>query len=252
MIERLIKDKIRVQQHGEVFTPKSTVNEMLNMDGLKENIEDIRKKILEPSVGEGVFLVEILKRRLKNILNLSVDITEYENLSLLALTSLYGIELLDDNVKKCVMNIYICFGSFYEKALKKYNKRRKQKVLDSARTIISANIVQGNFLTKKTSTKKAIIFSEWKEIQNTKNRKNIKVIRTEYSLDEIYNDKVNTDGNIIDSQNEKKEKIHQMHLFEYGDHKIEDNFSNEFIVKYKYIECNITDTYKEEMEEYGG
>ncbi|MBF0714754.1 methylase [Gemelliphila palaticanis] len=250
--ERLIKNKKRVQQHGEVFTPISTVNEMLDMEGLKENIEDVRKKILEPSVGEGVFLVEILKRRLKNVLNLSSNISEYENLSLLSLTTLYGIELLEDNAQKCVMNIYICFYNFYEKALKKYDKRKKNKVLDSARTIISANIAQGNFLTKKTNNEKPIVFSEWKEINNKNNRKNIRIIRTEYTLDEIYNSEVNSKGNIIERQIKKTEEFHQMSFFEYLDQEVEDNFNNEIIVKCKYIECNITDTYKEEMEEYDG
>ena len=160
--EKFIKNKKRVQQHGEVFTPISTVNKMLDQDGLKEKIVDIRCTVLEPAAGEGVFLVELLKRRLKYLLNSTSSMSEYENLSLLSLSTIYGIELLEDNTQKCVINIYMCYFAYYEKALKKYEKKVKKKVLDSAKTIISANIAQGNFLTKKTINNKPIVFSDLK------------------------------------------------------------------------------------------
>ena len=48
MVEKLIKSKKRVQQHGEVFTPTKIVNDMLNLEGLREKVEeDIRGMVLE-------------------------------------------------------------------------------------------------------------------------------------------------------------------------------------------------------------
>ena len=47
MVEKLIKSKKRVQQHGEVFTPTKIVNDMLNLEGLREKVEDIRGMALE-------------------------------------------------------------------------------------------------------------------------------------------------------------------------------------------------------------
>ena len=38
MTEKLIKSKIRVKKHGEVFTPKSIVNLMLNQPEIQEKL----------------------------------------------------------------------------------------------------------------------------------------------------------------------------------------------------------------------
>ena len=57
------RSKRRIDKTGEVFTPVGLVQEML--DNLPEIFfKDPLKTICEPSVGEGIFLVEILKRRI--------------------------------------------------------------------------------------------------------------------------------------------------------------------------------------------
>lgn len=165
--EKLIKTKDRVKKHGEVFTPVKIVNDMLNLEGLKEKIEDIRTTILEPSVGEGVFLTEILKRRFNKILNESSNILEFENNALISLSTIYGIELLEDNVKKCRINIYKCFFYYYNKAICKFNSKIKDVVLDNAKKIICLNIIQGNFLTKKNNDNKLIVLTKWNNIDDT-------------------------------------------------------------------------------------
>ena len=62
--EVLIKSKKRVQQHGEVFTPKEVVDAMVTLPGLKDFITQVSTTVLEPFVGEGAFLINILERRL--------------------------------------------------------------------------------------------------------------------------------------------------------------------------------------------
>ncbi|MBS5794571.1 MAG: hypothetical protein KIC92_07445 [Clostridiales bacterium] len=246
--EKLIKTRNRVRQHGEVFTPVKTVNEILNMEGLKEKIEDIRATILEPAVGEGIFLVEILKRRFANLLKKSSNIVEFENNALISLSTIYGIELLEDNVKKCGINIYECFYYYYNKAIYRFDSKPKKKVLSSAKTIISSNIVQGNFLTRKTANNKPIILSEWKEVNNTTNEKNIKVIRTEYTLEEIFDEKENELGNVFSNFREVKKEVKQLSLFEEILDLDEEKEKNDIF--YKYVECSICNVYKEEMEKY--
>lgn len=246
--EKLIKTRSRVRQHGEVFTPIKTVNEMLNLEGLKEKIEDIRATILEPAVGEGVFLVEILKRRFNEILKISCTLLEFENNSLIALTTVYGIELLEDNVKKCGINIYECFFHYYNKAISKFSSKMKKKVLASAKTIISANIVQGNFLTRKNNNNKPIILSEWKEVISKNNRKNIRIIRTEYTLDEIFDEKENELGNVFSDLRETVKEVKQLSLFEETLDLYGGNSKNSIF--YKYVECDICNIYNEEMEQY--
>ena len=51
----LIKSKLRVQKHGEVFTPQWVVDKMLSIPGIKEKAENIFATFLEPSAGEGEF-----------------------------------------------------------------------------------------------------------------------------------------------------------------------------------------------------
>src|SRR5690625_8051956 len=106
-MEEISKCKRRVQKHGEVFTPKRIVNKMLNIPGVKEACESLTKTFLEPSAGEGAFLTAILERKLTKVTETyNADLKQFENHSLLALTTLYGVELLEDNVQTCVMNMF--------------------------------------------------------------------------------------------------------------------------------------------------
>jgi type I restriction-modification system DNA methylase subunit len=92
--EVLIKSKKRVQQHGEVFTPREIVDAMVTLPGLKDSIVQVSTTVLEPSVGEGAFLINILERRLQALASqYSEDLVRFENHALLAISSLYGIEL---------------------------------------------------------------------------------------------------------------------------------------------------------------
>lgn len=104
-----IKSKERVQQHGEVFTPDSIVNDMLDLvdnelyaamdkEGLSE--EDKARKyientVLEPSCGDGQFLIRILYRKLEAVKKLPVE--ERELAIVKAFCSIYGVDIQKDN-----------------------------------------------------------------------------------------------------------------------------------------------------------
>lgn len=60
-----------------------------------------------------IFLVEILKRKMKVALEQSKNIAKFEDNCLLALSSLYGIELMEDNIGMLVMNVLQEFISDY-------------------------------------------------------------------------------------------------------------------------------------------
>lgn len=242
--EVIIKSKKRVQTHGEVFTPKWVIEQMLDQPGIKEACENIEATFLEPSVGEGAFLVGILIRKLEMVNALYNDtIKQYEHYSLFALTTLYGVELLQDNTKKCVMNLFETYLDYYTRACDKHKiKKGKSSVLNSAKMIISANIQQGNFLTRLTAEGEPLIFSEWKALSKLGTNKSIKVIRTEYTLDEIQHQMTKPFGETV-----KKMKIAnpmQLDLF--------DILQQEAMVEeeeiLKYSPCLITDVYKKIME----
>ncbi|WP_461218047.1 N-6 DNA methylase [Lapidilactobacillus salsurivasis] len=183
MAERLIKSKARVRSHGEVFTPKRIVKLMLDQPGVREASETLDKTFLEPSAGEGAFLIEILKRKTKVALSSSHTRSEYNQNVLIALSSLYGIELLQDNVKMLAMNMYAEFEQAYQKGCLSLGVPPNPHVLQSAETIIRANMVQGDSLKQVNNLGQPIVFSEWKTLPTGK--KIVQVQRTEYTLEAI-------------------------------------------------------------------
>lgn len=240
--EKIIKSKQRVQNHGEVFTPKRIVKEILNMPNIREACQNPTSTFLEPAAGEGVFLVQVLNRKLKMVAkNYSEDITRFENYSLLALSTLYGVELLEDNAQKCVMNMYQVYYDAYLRQVSEHSSKVKNRVLDSAKLIISKNIAQGNFLTKLSVTGNPLVFSEWQVINLRKNTKTINVQRTEYTLEEIL-EGVKKENGVLSGYSFKEE---QLDLFSL----IDEDINNVEEIKMKYIPVKITDVYKEEMEE---
>lgn len=86
------RDKLRVKQTAEVFTPTWLVQQML--DELQSNDPDIftdpEKTFLDNSCGDGQFLTEVVIRKMEN----GSDLKQ-------ALRTTYGVELMEDNVKLC-------------------------------------------------------------------------------------------------------------------------------------------------------
>ncbi|MBP2058393.1 type I restriction-modification system DNA methylase subunit [Lactobacillus colini] len=84
MTEKIIKSADRVKNIGEVFTPKKTVDLMLDQPEIKEKVNILDATFLEPSAGEGVFLVEILKHKLSVAVRQSKTTKEMQNKHCLA------------------------------------------------------------------------------------------------------------------------------------------------------------------------
>lgn len=192
MAENLIKSVNRVKDHGEVFTPKKIVDLMIDQPEIKAKTNDLRATFLEPSAGEGAFLTELLARKLETALRESRDARSFGVNCLIGLSSLYGIELLEDNVEVLVMNMNDTFRDFYrDKVQDQFREKLSAKILSSAKVIIRANMAQGDALKRKTSDGEPIIFSEWTPVDN----KNGYVQRTEYTFDAIVEDAAPT-GNV--------------------------------------------------------
>ena len=80
--------KARRKQTNEDFTPLPLVNEML--DKLPQEVfSDPSKTFCDNSAGNGNFLVEVLRRKLTN-----------GHPPLQALSTIYGVELMADNVEE--------------------------------------------------------------------------------------------------------------------------------------------------------
>ena len=157
-----VKSRERVQQHGEVFTNEREVNAMLDL--VKHETERIDSRFLEPACGDGNFLAEILRRKLQVCRNFveqkkSTQL-EYEKTAVLAVSSIYGIELLPDNATTCRERLFRIFSDEYHTL---FTDNVKQTCLDSIRYLLSKNIIIGNALTyhRVDQPDQWIVISEW-------------------------------------------------------------------------------------------
>ena len=95
-VGRLIKSKRRVKDFGEVFTPESIVQQMCDL--CEPDISAIDKKVFEPTCGNGNFLVEILRRKLRRINQ--VDNPRFDLEVIWSLSNIYGVDIQPDNVQE--------------------------------------------------------------------------------------------------------------------------------------------------------
>lgn len=230
-MEKQIKSIDRVKNHGEVFTPLTTVKLMLNQPEIQVKINDLSATFLEPAAGEGVFLIELLKRKMSVAQKKSKDIKSYNYNTLLALSSLYGIELLSDNLRRLRLNMNAVFKNTYRKGVDSYNRKVNENVLKSAQVIIEANMVQGDTLKRKKNDGSPIILSEWKQLPEKYGVK--KVRRVEYTFNSIVKGE---DKPLYENQN----KSEQLDLFN-----LNANVSDEDNTKYKFKDVKFDEVYKE-------
>jgi len=92
--------------------------------------------------------------------------------------TLYGIDILQDNVKLCRERLFGIFDELYS-AL--YKKKSKSAMRDVARFILDRNILWGDALSLKTVSKqpKPIIFSEWSLVRGSM------IKRRDFSFEEL-------------------------------------------------------------------
>lgn len=155
----LIKSKKRVADHGEVFTSEREVNAMLDL--VKQETERIDSRFLEPACGDGNFLSEILRRKLKIVKSkYAKSQLEFERFATTAISSIYGVDILKDNVEACKDRLYGIFNDMYESL---YKNKCKEECRKSAHFILDRNILWGDALSLRTvdADKIPIVFSEW-------------------------------------------------------------------------------------------
>jgi hypothetical protein len=159
-----VKSRQRVAGYGEVYTAQREVNAMLDL--VKQETERIDSRFLEPACGTGNFLVEILRRKLAIVeQRYSKSQIEFERYAIIALTSIYGVDILLDNVQTCRDRLYGIFSHYYQKNYKVL----KSDFLRSAEFILSRNILWGDALDLRTpdEKKEPIVFSEWSAVNGS-------------------------------------------------------------------------------------
>jgi 2-polyprenyl-3-methyl-5-hydroxy-6-metoxy-1,4-benzoquinol methylase len=115
----------RVKETGEVFTPDSLVQQMLDELDIDWSNPPQNKKFLDPTCGSGNFLVALAKRGIP-------------------LDMIFGADLMPDNVEK--------------------TKERLLQIVDDTdknREILDKNIVQADALTYDYSFGELAWFEDW-------------------------------------------------------------------------------------------
>ena len=121
----ITRSKKRIKEHGEVFTPPELVNKML--DKLPQDMWEENKTFIDNSCGNGNMLIEILKRKLK-----------YKHNSRKALSTIYGVDIMKDNVVECKLRLLELVESLYIKT-----KEDAKRII----SILNKNIVCADALT---------------------------------------------------------------------------------------------------------
>ena len=176
----------RARDLGEVFTPEKTVNEMLDL------LQDINysSKFLEPGCGSGNFLVEILNRKMEIVSRLpeastalkSGRLAEYEFKSIIALASVYGIDIDPLNIEEARERM---LGVFLEIIQKQSKKEPSDYLVAAANYVLSKNILLGDLINAPD----AIEVIEYSELPNQRIKQRVfKFSDLIFPEDEVFED----------------------------------------------------------------
>lgn len=215
------KSKERVRDHGEVFTAEREVKAMCDL--VKDETERIDSRFLEPACGDGNFLAEILTRKLQVVKKkYGKSVTDYEKNSLLAVSGIYGVDILYDNVLACRKRMFDIWNDEYSRVCK---GAEDEQMRNAIKFILQRNIVCGNALTLKCvddkgqDTDEPIVFSEWAFVTGSM------LQRSDYSFAAMLADSVN-------------EAEGQLSIFDLNDG--EGRFLQKYVTHYKKVGENGT------------
>ena len=216
-----IKSRKRVADHGEVFTAEREVNAMCDLVASECLRPDSR--FLEPACGDGNFLAVILRRKLSELRRkYKKSPRDYEKQAIVAIGSLYGVDIMNDNVLACRERLFRIWDEEYTAHC---DTDASDETRDAARFIISRNIINGNALTlmcvdsEGRDTKAPIVFSEWTLIGGTQMQ------RSDYTMADLllYNEEGTLFAALTEEQKEeggiflRRYITHYKKVQEYGE-----------------------------------
>lgn len=161
-------------------------------------------RFLEPACGDGNFLSAILRRKLAELRRkYKKSPRDYEKQAIVAIGSLYGVDIMNDNVYACRERLFSIWNEEYTDHCK---AEASDEARQAAKFIISRNIINGNALTLMcvdadgNDTTAPIVFSEWTLIGGTQMQ------RSDYTMSDLllYND--NSEGNLFALTEDQKEE----------------------------------------------
>ena len=214
------KSKERVRDHGEVFTAEREVKAMCDL--VKDETERIDSRFLEPACGDGNFLAEIITRKMQVVKRkYNKSPIDYEKNAVLAVSSIYGVDILQDNVDACRERMFSLWDKEYTSVCK---KDANDQTREAVKFILSKNIVCGNALTLKqvdengNETDEPIVFSEWAFITGSQ------IQRQDYTFAHLL------------AMNDEENKAEQQSMFD--EQQDEGKFLRRYVTHYRRVQEN--------------
>ena len=221
MVKSQTKSKERVRERGEVFTAEREVKAMCDL--VKDETERIDSRFLEPACGDGNFLAEILTRKLEVVKRKYKKSTlDYEKNAVLAISSVYGVDIMQDNVLACSDRLFKLWDKEYKTVCK---KDCNDQTREAVKFILTKNIVCGNALTLKcvdengNETDEPIVFSEWAFITG------FQMQRQDYTF-----------AHLLEMNNEEKQTKKQQSMFDEKED--EGKFLRRYVTHYRRVQEN--------------
>jgi hypothetical protein len=189
-----LRSSERARDLGEVFTPEKTVNEMLDL------LQDINysSKFLEPGCGSGNFLVEILRRKMEMVGRLPEvssalkfgRLAEYEFKAVIALASIYGIDIDPLNIDEARERM----TEVFLETIKKHSKKEPSNhLVATANYVLSKNIVLGDLINAPD----AIEVIEYSELPNQRIKQRVFIFSDLiFPEDEVFEDNAMLFGHV--------------------------------------------------------
>lgn len=210
-MERQVISRERVSDHGEVLTGKREVHAMLDL--VAQETKRIESRFLEPACGTGNFLTVILERKLAVVeARYGKSQLDFERYAVVAVTSVYGIDILADNVSQCCERLFGVFDEFYERL---FPQTSRAGCREAVRFILARNIVWGDALDLKTckEPRRPIVFSEWSLVNGSMLKR--RDFRLSFLLEKYHQTVLFSDeGNVADLNKSVKEypPVHFMEI----------------------------------------
>lgn len=156
MLNNQIKSEDRVYKYGEVYTNDREIEAMLGL--IPPEMLEVNKTFLEPTCGTGNFLDAILKKKLTKIRNIYlVSELEYKKQIVMIFCSLYGIDILNDNVEETRNRLLLTAKIEYCKVT---GNQMDNELAKNISFVLLKNIICGNSLSG-LDCNRLMKISEW-------------------------------------------------------------------------------------------